>query len=272
MPFLPNNIVAYFQPILSADSYSVPFYEVLGRFVDSDLSVKSLGPFFSNAGTTDEDAFKIDRMVRRYAMKKNAEEKRTEYLFINIRLAWLEKFAYKPGESPIVHWAQEFDIAPDRIVIEVTEEEFNTNAACIDVLAYCKKAGFRIALDDYGKNASNIDRLAQLCPDIIKISIDCVHKSETSLYYREYLKAISNFANAVGIEVLYKGIETQQQLDICMSSKKGLYQGFLIAPPQASMRDAVVNRIAFPGSTENIREVQHKRIFETRFMTPRVQL
>jgi len=260
MSFSPDNIVAYFQPILSADSHNVYSYEVLGRFVDSDGTVKSLGPFFSDASTTDEEALKVDRLVRRYAMKKYAEEKRTEYLFINVRLAWLEKFAGKPEELPTIQWTQEFGIAPNKIVIEITEEEFNANDAYLGVLAYYRDAGFCIALDDYGKNASNIDRIAQIHPDIIKINIDYIHKSEDSYYYREYLKFLTAFAESVGIEVLYEGIETQQQLDICMSSKGRFYQGFLIARPQASMENAIVNYPVFSDSIEHIYEIQHKKI------------
>jgi len=260
MFFSPDNVFAFFQPILSADSYSVYSYEVLGRFLDSDGTVKSLGPFFSDPNTTNEEALKIDRIVRRYAMKKYVEEKRTEYLFINIRLAWLEKFADKPEEMPTILLTKEFGITPDKIVIEITEEEFNASDEDINVLKYYRNSGFRIALDDYGKNASNIDRLAQLNPDIIKINIDYIHKSQKSYHYREYLKALSNFANAVGIEVLYEGVETQQQLDICMSSNGRFYQGFLIAPPQASMQDAVVNQHVFSSSTENAYNVLHKKI------------
>jgi EAL domain-containing protein (putative c-di-GMP-specific phosphodiesterase class I) len=266
MNFLPDNIIAYFQPILSVDSNTIYSYEVLGRYVDNDGTVKSLGDFFSDKNTTDEEALKVDRIVRRYAMKKYAEEGRTEYLFINIRLAWLEKFAGKPEKLPTVLWAQEFGIDPDRIVIEITEEEFIANNAHINVLTFYKNAGFRIALDDYGKNASNIDRLAMIHPDIIKINIDYIHKSEESYHYNEYLKSLAAFAESVGIEVLYEGIETQQQLDICMSSGGRFYQGFFIAYPQSSMSNAVVNHQVFSASTEDaFRALQRKTMYKDLF-------
>jgi len=258
-----NNVIAYFQPILSADTNSIYSFEVLGRFIDEDGTVKSLGPFFCDKNTTNEEALRVDRIVRRYAMKKYVEEKQTEYLFINIRLAWMEKFIDHPENLPTVQWARELGIDPGKIVIEITEEEFNANDAHINVLTYYKKAGCRIALDDYGKNASNIDRLAQIHPDIIKINIDYIHKSAESYHYREYLKSLAIFAEAVGIEVLYEGIETQQQLDICMDSKGRFYQGFLIAYPQPSMSGAVVKNNIFSASTEDAYRVLHKKIMLT---------
>jgi len=263
MNFTSDNVIAYFQPVFCAASKAIYSFEVLGRYIDDDGSVKSLGPFFSDANTTNEEALRVDRIVRKNGMMKYVEEKRTEYLFINIRLAWIGKFSDKPEELPTVRWAKELGINPNKIVIEITEEEFNTNDAHINVLTYYKNAGFRIALDDYGKNASNIDRLALIKPDIIKINIDYIHKCEESYHYREYLKSISTFAEATGIEVLYEGIETQGQLNICLSAKGRFYQGYLIARPGASMQNAAVNQAIFSDATKDVYRVLHNKFIHT---------
>jgi EAL domain-containing protein (putative c-di-GMP-specific phosphodiesterase class I) len=240
-----DNVIAYFQPILSAYTNDVYAYEVLGRYVDDDGNVKSLGSFFTDPDLSHEDALRVDRIVRRYAMKKYAEEKCTEYLFINIRLAWLLQYAENPEEMLTLQLAKEFGIAPEKLVIEITEEEFFASEEYIRSIIHYKKIGCRIALDDYGKSASNIDRLAKLQPDIIKIDMDYIHNSETSYHYREYLRSIATFADSVGIEVLYEGIETERQLDICISAKGRFYQGFLFAVPQASMKSMKINLLVF---------------------------
>jgi EAL domain-containing protein (putative c-di-GMP-specific phosphodiesterase class I) len=258
MEFSEYNVTPYFQPILCAASNKIFSFEILGRFTDSDGTVKSLGPFFSDARTTHEEALRVDRIIRRKALEKYAQEKRTEYLFINIRLAWLDDYVDKPEKMPTIMWAREFGIDPGRIVIEITEEEFNADDRHINIISYYKNEGCLIALDDYGKNASNIERLAFLQPDIIKIDIDYIHKSENSYHYREYLKSLASFAEAVGIEVLYEGIETEKQLEICMSSRGRLYQGYLIAYPQVSMNDAVVNSNIFISSAYATHNKQYK--------------
>jgi EAL domain-containing protein (putative c-di-GMP-specific phosphodiesterase class I) len=250
MNLTPDRIIAYFQPILSADTNGIYAYEVLGRYTDDDGTVKSLGPFFSSPDTSHEEALNVDRIVRRYAFKKYVEEKRSEYLFINIRLVWLLPFSENPEDMITLQFAKEFGIAPEKLVIEITEEEFNASEEYIRSIIHYKKIGCRIALDDYGKSASNIDRLAKLQPDIIKINIDYIHNSERSYHYHEYLRSLSAFADSVGIEVLYEGVETERQLDICVSSKGRFYQGFLIAVPQASMRNTVINFSVFSASIE----------------------
>ena len=256
-----EKIFAYFQPILSADTKEVYAFEVLGRFLDDDGTVKSLGDFFTGQDTSHEEALRIDRIVRRDALKKYAEENRDEFLFINIRLAWLLPFAENPEEMLTLQLIKEFDIAPEKLVIEITEEEFYASEEYIRAIIHYKKIGCRIALDDYGKRASNIDRLAKLQPDIIKINIDYIHNCEKSYHYREYLRSLAAFADSVGIEVLYEGIETHRQLDICISSKGRFYQGFLIAEPQPSIRNAVINSLVFSVLIETAyKSIQNKTI------------
>jgi len=259
----PEKIIAHFQPILSADSKTVYSYEVLGRYIDDNGEVQSLGPFFNDANTSNEEALIVDRLVRRYAMKKYAEEKRSEYLFINIRLAWLTQYTDRPELMMTLRLAEEYGIALEKLVIEITEEEFNANDAYIRAIIHYKSVGCRIALDDYGKSASDIDRLAKLKPDIIKINRDYIQNSEKSYHYREYMRSIADFAESVGIEVLYEGIETQRQLDICMSLKGRYYQGFLVARPQPSMREAQVNSTVFSASIENVYTFLQNEIIKT---------
>jgi EAL domain-containing protein (putative c-di-GMP-specific phosphodiesterase class I) len=241
-----QKIVPYFQPILAADTSRIYSYEVLGRYIDGTGSVKSLGPFFNDPATSSQDALEIDRVIRKAALRQFAEEGEDAYLFINLRLDWIAKYADNPEQLPTLGWAQEFGIDPGRLVIEITEEEFNAESeSYASVLSYYKNQGCRIAIDDYGKSANNIDRLAKLSPDIMKIDMDYIQKSEGSYHYRESLRSLAGFAENVGIEVLYEGIETRKQLEICMSSQGRYYQGFLIAAPQPSISKAAADKIPF---------------------------
>jgi len=233
----------------------------LGRYLSDNGTVISLGDFFTDTNISHEEALRVDRIVKRHAFKKYAEEKRDEYLFINIRLAWLLPYAENPEEMVTLQQIEEFGIEPEKLVIEITEEEFNASEEYLRAIVHYKKIGCRIALDDYGKSASNIDRLAKLQPDIIKINIDYIHKSERSYHYREYLRSLAAFADSVGIEVLYEGVETERQLDICISSKGRFYQGFLIAVPQPSMREIVINSSVFSALIETeYKAIQNKAI------------
>jgi EAL domain-containing protein (putative c-di-GMP-specific phosphodiesterase class I) len=246
---LKKKIIPYFQPIIAVDTGEIYSYEVLGRYIDDDGSVKSLGPFFSDEKTSNADALKVDQIVRKLALEQYAKEKIKPYLFINLRLEWITNYADRLDELPTINWAKEFGVNPGNIVIEITEEEFYGDSQVLSrVIAHYKRFGCRIAVDDYGKQASNVDRLALLSPDILKISMEYIQKSEESYHYREYLNGLTSFAKNIGVEVLYEGIETEKQLDICIDSRGRYYQGFLLAKPQPSMLDAVVDYDIFLAS------------------------
>jgi EAL domain-containing protein (putative c-di-GMP-specific phosphodiesterase class I) len=257
---LSKKIIPYFQPIIAIDTGDIYSYEVLGRYVDDGGSVKSLGAFFSDKNVSGDETLEVDRIVRKQALEQFAKEGKDKYLFINIRLEWIAKYADELEKLPTLLWMQELGIDPTKLVIEITEEEFNTDDKTLHKLVdYYKKSGCRIAIDDYGKQASNIDRLAALSPDIIKICMEYVQKSEESDHYREYMRAISSFAERVGIEVLYEGVETQEQLDICIETKGRFFQGFLLAKPQPSISNASMNHEIFSSSTHySIEQLHHK--------------
>jgi hypothetical protein len=69
----------------------------------------------------------------------------------------------------------------------------------------------------------------------MKIDMDYVHRAEDSFHHYEYLKSIAVFAESVGIEVLYEGVETRRQLEICMDSQGKYYQGYLLSRPGPSI-------------------------------------
>jgi EAL domain-containing protein (putative c-di-GMP-specific phosphodiesterase class I) len=258
---LSKKIIPYFQPILAIDSGEIYSYEVLGRYVDDDGSVKSLGAFFSDETVSSADALKVDQLVRKQALEQYGRERAGQYLFINLRLEWIAKYADKPEKLPTIAWAKEFGVSPSNLVLEITEEEFNTDdEALTKIINYYKDLGCRIAVDDFGKQASNFDRLAMLSPNILKISMEYVQKSEKSYHYVEYLNAITVLAKRVGIEVLYEGIDTQKQLDICIDSKGRYYQGFLLAKPQPTIRDAEVNYNVFSASSHRSIVALHERV------------
>jgi EAL domain-containing protein (putative c-di-GMP-specific phosphodiesterase class I) len=70
----------------------------------------------------------------------------------------------------------------------------------------------QIAMDDFGIGYSSLSSFSQLPLDILKIDrsfverLDCDHEGRTIVY------AIMSLANALGVRVTGKGIETAEQL------------------------------------------------------------
>jgi hypothetical protein len=105
-----------------------------------------------------------------------------------------------------------------------------------------------------------------LSPDIMKINMDYIHKSEDSYHFQEYLKTLAKFAERIGVEVLYEGVETKRQVDICMSSGGRYYQGYIFAEPQPTFQQNGVNWTIFLDSNTNARQVKEKKSYSLNFI------
>lgn len=239
MNFENNLLVPYFQPIIAAESNKIFGYEVLGRYIKNG-EVTSLGDFFNDPNNDPEKVVLVDRVIREKAIREFSEfKKEGEHLFINMKLEWLSAFSSCPEKMPTIQWIEKYNINFSDVIIEISEQNLNiSNDKIISALSYYKSLGMKIAIDDYGKEGSNIFRLATICPDIIKIDMNLVHGSENMYQYRCYLKTISDFAHTLGIEVVYEGIESLKQLTNCINSSGRYFQGFFISYPCESIANA----------------------------------
>lgn len=230
-------VTPYFQPILSVDTFSVFGYEVLGRLVENG-TVKSLGPFFCDETVPFEETRRIDRIIREKAFAEYIRSSCDKYLFINIKPAWIYEYVNNPEDLPSIRLMREYGIDPRRVVIEITEDDLLGNIDLFSsVLRYYKQVGCRLAIDDFGKSSSNFERIAYARPDILKIDKSIVQTAEHSENYQDVLIAINQFAETLGIEVLFECVENVDQLRPCIAAKGRYYQGFLFSEAVPTLSD-----------------------------------
>jgi predicted signal transduction protein with EAL and GGDEF domain len=70
----------------------------------------------------------------------------------------------------------------------------------------------QIAMDDFGTGYSSLSSLSQLPLDILKIDRSFVERIDRDHEGRTIVYAIMSLANALGVRVTGKGIETAEQL------------------------------------------------------------
>jgi len=245
MNIAPDKVFPVFQPIISLDSNQIIGYEVLGRYQNEAGEIISLGSFFNNAAVSNSEHLLIDGAVREQALEQYSAMNSDVYLFININLNWLEH-DYNPSDDRLVKCIEEYGISSSNIVIEIIEDNFVAQSdKYIKALSYYKALGFKIAVDDFGKDASNIDRIVMISPDIIKIDMGLIKKTTKGYHYNEYLKMFTLYAQKLGIEILYEGIENISELENCINAKGRFYQGFLLSKPLEGLKNNQFNETDF---------------------------
>lgn len=95
MNYIEQNLVPYFQPIISIDSGEIYGYEILGRYI-KDSGAESLGGFFSDKSVSFSEALEVDRIIRSKGLEEFGENSVDgQYIFINMKLDWLAEYSKK---------------------------------------------------------------------------------------------------------------------------------------------------------------------------------
>ena len=128
--------------------------------------------------------------------------------------------------------AGEIGIPSDRIVCEITEKRALSPDALHHLVDCLRGAGYRIALDDYGADESDADRIESIAPDIVKFDAGWIKRLlETPAGYNLLASMVNQFHDR-GIETLFEGLEERWQLELAEEMGVVYAQGFVLARPE----------------------------------------
>jgi len=94
-----------------------------------------------------------------------------------------------------------------------------------------KELGVRIAVDDFGTGYSSLSYLHRLPIDVIKIDRVFLEKITEPQGTYPIVTAILSLANALKIETVAEGIETEIQLALLTDLGSSRFQGYLFSKP-----------------------------------------
>lgn len=92
--------------------------------------------------------------------------------------------------------------------------------------------GARLAVDDWGRGFSNMDRMLRLRPEVVKIDMSLVHGLDSD-YHRAMVRSVTAWADEVGATVGAEGVETEEQRITLLQLGVHTAQGYLFGPPAA---------------------------------------
>lgn len=124
------------------------------------------------------------------------------------------------------------DIMPSACVCEIIESAANSKDD-LNYFVYTLRArGYHIAVDDFGAHSSNMERIADLTPDIVKLDGPMVKKlMENPEGYKQLKILIAQFKE-LRIQVVAEGLEAQWQIEMAESAGADMVQGFAAAIPR----------------------------------------
>lgn len=129
--------------------------------------------------------------------------------------------------------------------IEITETHLmNLSRQCLNRLRVLGEQGVVVAIDDFGTGYSSLAYLHTLPVQVLKIDRQFIRRLGEKSRDSRIVSAILGIADALDLEVVAEGIETEaQHRKLCeLNCPRG--QGFLMARPQpwSSLNDALVDQ------------------------------
>ena len=224
-----EKLISFFQPIRNNKTKKIEKYECLARIIDDTKLVSPIS-FMEACKITGT----LSLITRRIIVSAFKEFSNKDYEFsINITsndlsLGYLEEF--------LILQTERYGIDPSRVVLELLEDIVTlTESNMLNQISSIRKAGFKIALDDFGVENSNFARLLELNPDFLKIDgvfiKDIVENEESELIVR----TIVGICHQRGIKVIAEYIHSEEVLKKVESLGIEYGQGYYIGEPSQKL-------------------------------------
>jgi len=137
----------------------------------------------------------------------------------------------RPGLSEVVLQALTAShLTPSRLELEITEQIFVEGSdATLKLLHSLRAIGVRIAFDNFGTGYSSLSHLQRFPFDRIKIDRSFIHTLLTRPGATAIVRAITDLANALGMETTAEGVEESDQLAELRRHGCSSVQGYLFS-------------------------------------------
>ena len=228
-----GEVMAYLQPLVAIRSGETAGLEALVRWQHPELGLLTSSSFLDLAEDAGLDLLLGD-VVLRSACGALATVDQEISLGLNLSVTQLADRGLRKRLRGII---AEYGIAPERLMIEITEHATLTRRpgggriSPERTLDDLKGVGASLCLDDFGTGYSSLTHIRRYPLAAIKIDRSfvagvCDHPED-----RAVIAAMVGMANALDLQVVAEGVETEEQLQAVAQLGCDLVQGYLISYP-----------------------------------------
>jgi diguanylate cyclase (GGDEF)-like protein len=244
---LGHELSPVFQPIASLLDGEVLGYEALIRGpVDSPLRYPDA--LFA-AARREGQLFQLEIEAADSILSTAGPLCHDRKVFLNISADALVRLTKEQGVEAIVERLKRGRIAPQKIVLEITENDRVTDMGqLVVVAASLRSLGVSFAIDDFGDGRSSMRVWAELQPSYVKIDKFFTRELTEHPYKVQMLRAVVHLSETLGGRIIAEGIEGAEELavvrDVGISLGQGYFLGLPIDRPQAKIFAPAAGEIA----------------------------
>ncbi len=224
-----DRVIPFFQGIYDNNSHKITKYEVLVRIEDGG---KIISPYhFLEPARLSGLLPKITKVIIDKSFQVMST---TDAVFsINITEDDLSKcylVDYLEEKS------QQYNIAPQRVILEILEGVSSTGKKNhIIQLNELKSKGYALAIDDFGAEYSNFERILDLDIDFLKIDAKYIKDIDVNKKSFEITRAIAYFAKNANIPCIAEFVHKESVQNVVAKLGIDYSQGYYFSEPAASL-------------------------------------
>ena len=229
-----DRVVPYFQPIVDNQSLSVVKYECLAR-IEDDGEIISPAHFLEAARRSGLMS-NLTRIMINKSFKIFAGQNVAFSLNITnedlLNQTFIDFLETKQKLHRIDPSLVTFEILEDIIISDI-------NRGPLQNLHVLKKMGYLLALDDFGSDRSNFNRLENVGVDFLKIDGQFIKGIDTNLRNQDIVESIASMAKKIGMQVIAEFVSNEAEFETVKKLGIDYSQGYFFnAPLQLPMKDA----------------------------------
>ncbi len=226
-----SRFQVYIQPKFLLDQMEISGGEALVRLKKRDGKLESPGvfiPILEKSGYIVELDFYMYEQILIYMRRWKDEGYKLPIISVNFSRCHFEKDGiYKR----IMELTDKYGVEHPFIEIEITESLFVLGYDLVKTeVLQLRAAGFRVAIDDFGTGYSSLGMLLDIPADIVKIDRSFLNR-ENRENEEAFLRNMGCLIRSVKEEVIFEGIETEEQRKFLVKCGFRYGQGFLFDRP-----------------------------------------
>lgn len=225
-----KELCVYYQPMYVTMTGQLKSAEALVRWIKPDGTVIPPSEFIPAAEESDL-IMDIDWYVTDTVCRTLEKQNMMPQFPISVNFSRkhiLEKnFAQKLTEL-----VDKYELPHPLIEIEITESAIVfEERSLFGWITSIRKAGFTVAIDDFGSGMSSLNFIKDVPADVLKIDKSLLSHNCEDEKERIVLESIFTFAHRLHLRTVAEGVETKEQLAFLRSCDCHTIQGYIFARP-----------------------------------------
>lgn len=220
-----QQLQVHYQPKVELKTGLLHSLEALVRWNDQDLGQVAPADFIPIAETLGLIHQLGQQVLRQVCHQIQQWGPLAVPVAVNISAKELADPQFLPQLKQIL---AESDVDPQLLELEITESCLLPERAAETqrVLQKLRQLGIRLAIDDFGTGYSSLSYLRHLPIDCLKIDRSFIKTLPDNTNDRQITSAIIAMANAMGLDVIAEGVESQAQQEFLLTAGCKFGQGY----------------------------------------------